>query len=243
MEGGNGLVKDAAPLVDAGDLARALKAVGSPVRLQLMAQLKHPTPARTLLVKAGHTQEGQNPDRPIAIQGVRHHLRQLANHGLVLEDEGDGDGRRLYVVNRPRLYALAEAFRDLAMLYGSQASPQDRTMAKPPGPRVDQPRGPRLVLVHGAYEGKAFALNAEAENRMTIGRTPGATVCLDYDPFVSRRHASIVRHGDGFALVDDGTSRNGTLLNWQIVDRGEPYPLRPGNVVGVGRSALVFMDD
>lgn len=66
-------------------------------------------------------------------------------------------------------------------------------------------------------------------DEVTIGREPTCTIQIP-DPFVSSRHASIVRAGSGF-LVRDLNSKNGTLVNGVRVREAK---LSSGDVVDVG---------
>jgi pSer/pThr/pTyr-binding forkhead associated (FHA) protein len=68
-----------------------------------------------------------------------------------------------------------------------------------------------------------------------IGRSSGCDIVLD-DPNVSRRHAEVRRLGEGYSLVDLG-STNGTEVNGQRV--GETS-LMNGDVIGVGTTRLTF---
>lgn len=49
--------------------------------------------------------------------------------------------------------------------------------------------------------------------RVIIGRDPGADVPLEWDREVSRTHALLERVGDGWTLIDDGFSQNGSFVN------------------------------
>ncbi len=70
---------------------------------------------------------------------------------------------------------------------------------------------------------------------VTIGRSPDATIVLG-DPNVSRRHAEIRPAGDGFAVVDLG-STNGTRVNGErIVERS----LRDRDEVVFGNTVTYF---
>jgi len=47
----------------------------------------------------------------------------------------------------------------------------------------------------------------------SVGRRPSSDLVLGWDEQVSRLHARFERVEDGWTLVDDGLSRNGTLVN------------------------------
>jgi pSer/pThr/pTyr-binding forkhead associated (FHA) protein len=73
-----------------------------------------------------------------------------------------------------------------------------------------------------------------------VGRDPHALVCLDYDPFVSTRHAELRRaSGGGFELADLHSS-NGTYLDWKRLERGVVRPLANGGLVRCGKTLLLF---
>lgn len=63
---------------------------------------------------------------------------------------------------------------------------------------------------------------------------------VELDDGVSRRHAEIRRTGDGFALVDVG-STNGTILNGEMLAPDQPTPLTPGDRIRIGeRTEILF---
>jgi len=84
----------------------------------------------------------------------------------------------------------------------------------------------QLVLVQGSaprptYEiGKALSLGREADNQIQLA-----------DERASRHHARIERMGEGFRILDLGSS-NGTFLNG--VRLAGPTPLDPGDQVQIG---------
>jgi hypothetical protein len=84
----------------------------------------------------------------------------------------------------------------------------------------------QLVLVQGSaprptYEiGKVLSLGREADNQIQLA-----------DERASRHHARIERTGEGFRILDLGSS-NGTLLNG--VRLAGPTPLDPGDQVQIG---------
>lgn len=81
-------------------------------------------------------------------------------------------------------------------------------------------------------------LELAVRTRVSIGRAAGNDVVLDWDLQVSRSHAQLEYVGTDWTAVDDGLSRNGTLLN------GERFAghrrLRDGDVVRVGATTIVF---
>jgi pSer/pThr/pTyr-binding forkhead associated (FHA) protein len=86
---------------------------------------------------------------------------------------------------------------------------------------------PRLVGARGAYGGHIFEITgADA----TIGREVGNTIHLGTDNTVSRRHARILKQGDGWVIRDEGSS-NGTWVNGVRVTE---QLLRPGDEIQIG---------
>ena len=88
--------------------------------------------------------------------------------------------------------------------------------------------GGSLVLA----DGTRIAL---ADTVATIGRSPDCTVHLA-DTSVSRRHAELRPAGDGWALVDAG-STNGTRVNGAIITERR---LKDGDAITVGDIQLRF---
>lgn len=74
--------------------------------------------------------------------------------------------------------------------------------------------------------------------RITVGRLPEAEVALDWDLEVSRVHAQIEPVGGAWMLVDDGLSRNGSLVNGERLSNR--WRLENGDVMTFGRTAVVF---
>jgi DNA-binding SARP family transcriptional activator len=70
----------------------------------------------------------------------------------------------------------------------------------------------------------------------TIGRRADRTIALD-DTRASRSHAEVRRRGDGYVVVDTG-STNGTRVNGTRID--EPTALQPGDEITIGSTVLRF---
>ena len=69
---------------------------------------------------------------------------------------------------------------------------------------------PFLLFRDGTGAQRILALEGE---RITVGREAGNDLALDWDPETSRLHALLEHLGGSWTVVDDGLSRNGTLVN------------------------------
>jgi hypothetical protein len=95
-------------------------------------------------------------------------------------------------------------------------SPFDRT-----NPSVAELQAQRLADAHAeAYllyrdgDGAQRIVElAASRDRITVGRSHAADVPLPWDPRASRVHAALERLVDGWTLVDDRLSRNGSFVN------------------------------
>ncbi|MDX6535639.1 MAG: hypothetical protein QOJ13_3703 [Gaiellales bacterium] len=100
-----------------------------------------------------------------------------------------------------------------------------------PEPIEPEP-APREETATLEWDGSTFTL----EDRVTvIGRSSDADVRLD-DANVSRRHAEVRRIGDGYSVVDLG-STNGTEVNGQRI---QETALMNGDVISVGTTRITF---
>jgi pSer/pThr/pTyr-binding forkhead associated (FHA) protein len=89
-----------------------------------------------------------------------------------------------------------------------------------------------VVVKRGPNAGSKFALDTDVTR---AGRHPDSDIFLD-DITVSRRHAEVVRGGDGYLIRDVG-SLNGTYLNRERI---EEAPLANGDELQIGKFRLVF---
>ena len=91
----------------------------------------------------------------------------------------------------------------------------------------------------GAGPGSLVLPNGERfmlrERIVTIGRMPDCDITLA-DPNVSRNHAEIRPRGDGFALVDLGSTNGSTVNGVPVTERD----LRDGDELGFGSIRLTF---
>jgi hypothetical protein len=90
----------------------------------------------------------------------------------------------------------------------------------------------RLVVIEPrARRGSTYAVGGE----LTLGRSAGCTVTIPDDTFVSNVHARVFV-ADGYTIVEDLGSTNGTYLNG--VRLTDARPVRKGDRVQVGQTVL-----
>ena len=94
--------------------------------------------------------------------------------------------------------------------------------------------GPALVVRSGG--GRAGESFEAIGDRALIGRSPECDVFLD-DVTVSRRHAELVREGNGFTIRDLG-SLNGTFVNRRRI---ETSALEDDDEVQIGKYRMTFL--
>lgn len=235
-----GMAGDDAP--DFEQLEQYFSALAYSMRLELLHVLRFPTNLQDIRLKPRQVRAGQSADRPASRQAVQEHLDRLMEIGVVVVEEG-ANGRKEYRVNPPKLYRIMEEFRQVGVIMADSMAAPEATAGVDPARTPPQAPGPKLVLVHGLLEGKAFPLRASdaaSNGSLLIGRKAGLPVSLEYDPFVSLENSEIVREGDDHLLADLPTSRNGTWLNWRRLAPGVRAKLEPGDTIRVGRSLLVY---
>lgn len=221
-----------------GLLARHLETLASPTRLALLHALRTPRSLADIRVRPTLTREGEREDRPLSRQAVTHHLEQLLDAGLVrrLSD----DARDTFVLSHDRLFALVDEMRDLTRLRPYSAwSDSSETLGREDARPATPPPRPCLAVAYGQAEGSAFPLAGAVGSTWRLGRRAQCEVRLDHDPYVSAEHAVVERREDGYFVADQG-SRNGTLLDGVLLSPGAAVGLRPGSILTVGRSVLVF---
>lgn len=91
-----------------------------------------------------------------------------------------------------------------------------------------------VIRSGGGRSGESFAID---QDRMSVGRTPDASVFLD-DVTVSRNHALLVRRRDGL-YIDDLGSLNGTYVNRRRI---ESHRLADGDEIQIGKYKLSYME-
>lgn len=91
-----------------------------------------------------------------------------------------------------------------------------------------------VIRAGGGRSGESFPVN---QDRMSIGRTPDASIFLD-DVTVSRNHALMVRRREGL-YVDDLGSLNGTYVNRKRI---ESHLLADGDEIQIGKFRLSYLE-
>jgi pSer/pThr/pTyr-binding forkhead associated (FHA) protein len=129
-----------------------------------------------------------------------------------------------------------------------EVAPEDRTMSHeaidpetvhgPDSGSVyavdDLAEGTGMLVVHrGPGAGSRFVLDRDV---VSAGRHPDSDIFLD-DVTVSRRHAELVRSGEGYFVRDVG-SLNGTYLNRERIEEAR---IDNGDELQIGRFKLVFV--
>jgi pSer/pThr/pTyr-binding forkhead associated (FHA) protein len=105
--------------------------------------------------------------------------------------------------------------------------------------RLAAERGGRPFLVYRDGGGRQLVLELAADRqRVVIGRRSVSDLALEWDPEVSRVHASLDRVGHDWVLSDEGLSHNGTWVNGERVHGRRA--LRGGDVLSVGATQIVF---
>jgi pSer/pThr/pTyr-binding forkhead associated (FHA) protein/DNA-binding CsgD family transcriptional regulator len=103
---------------------------------------------------------------------------------------------------------------------------------------ADRRGEPYLLYRDGAYRQQIFELSEQAP-QLTIGRATGCDVSLHWDEGISRAHARLERLGmDAWMLVDDGLSRNGTIVNGERLRQRRR--LMDGDVLRFGDTHVVY---
>src|SRR5262249_44067129 len=94
---------------------------------------------------------------------------------------------------------------------------------------------PWLTMLRGETPERAIPLVREVT---ILGRDSACDVAVD-DHDVSKRHARIVRTGDGYEIEDLG-STNGPKVGDDVLT--VPERLKDGDRIGIGTTVLVFSD-
>jgi len=103
--------------------------------------------------------------------------------------------------------------------------------------RAERDGDPFLVFRDASGGQRIEVLDGRA-GRVTIGRSRGNDIALDWDSEVSRLHAELERLGGEWILTDEGLSRNGSFVNGERIEGRRR--LRDGDVLRIGQTTLAL---
>lgn len=218
--------------IDFERLSTYLKALAHPARLEILWRLRIPATPGDIMVKPRRRDEGLQQERAMSRQSIMEHIEHLEEIGVVNRIADDGS----FVTSAQHLFALVEDMRALSSIETSMPVDVDSTMMQPGHETAKWSPGPKLVLVAGPWEGRAFPLAGAGP--WTLGRASTQTVSLTYDPFASGESARIVRSGDGHEIEGVAGARNPPSVNFAPLVKARA--LVAGDVIGIGRSLLVY---
>ena len=121
----------------------------------------------------------------------------------------------------------------------SPLSPQRATPAEIEERLAAERAGEPYLLYRDGHERQRILTLAEGYD-YAIGRNPDSDISLVWDEQVSGLHAELRRAGGSWLIVDDGLSRNGTLVNGERVTGRRR--LQDGDQIEAGTTPLVFCD-
>jgi ABC-type multidrug transport system ATPase subunit len=141
---------------------------------------------------------------------------------------------------------LIEISEDISLAYNiTVIEPQVPAVTAPPAPAKESIQaGPAPVAATMVGMEKSVGglqkIDLRQRSRLTIGRSPDNDLQLDY-PTVSRHHARITRVGDEERyVIEDLGSSNGSLVNDELIDPNQLFPLHPGNTMKIGPIKFIF---
>ena len=133
--------------------------------------------------------------------------------------------------------AWPEARATAAEASAAVAEPADCATPVTTEPAPAQVGAPPDVLVLTVRSGLAHGRALTVEDEFVLGRLTILDGAVASDHSISRRHAMIMRTGDGGFVVHDEHSRNGTFVNGARIDN--PHALRTGDELRVGSTVFV----
>lgn len=204
-------------------------------------------PSQTVPLTCDVVTLGRAPDNVVPLVNdpniSRYHARlSLTTQGYILVDMGSGAGTTVNGVKLSPHTARCLIDGDLIGIgaFELRFRCQERPRSHPQ-PFLDE----ETVVISAAElalsspQGPSQPLNLRDRPTLTIGRDPLNDVVIDH-PSTSRFHAQIKKLQGTYKLTDLG-STNGTFVNGKSVTGMRA--LRPGDIVRIGPSTLVFNVD
>ena len=95
------------------------------------------------------------------------------------------------------------------------------------------------VLLYADRDNREQVLSLEPGiTHISVGRLSSSDLPLSWDGQVSREHARLERHGEDWAVVDDGISSNGTFVNGERITG--PRLLADGDAMQFGTTKVTY---
>lgn len=217
-------------------LAERFEALANPRRIRLLTFLTEPHYLEEIASHLG-----------VSRQAARGHLDRLVEIDALERRSATRDSGPVteYVIAPEAISLIHQHLVKLGSLRPRPGDRQDRPRTRGPGEAGQlrqAPPAPCLWVLRGLDAGAGLSFAQPGESSWLIGRDDACDLRLDADPFLSSRHAEIWRDGPDL-LIQDLASTNGTRLNTEELARGESATLAHGDVIEVGRTALLFRAD
>jgi pSer/pThr/pTyr-binding forkhead associated (FHA) protein len=144
------------------------------------------------------------------------------------KEPATGPATRMLQLNEP-------VARPTRFISSGKPSPVESTARRNTGEPEQEPASITMKHLKGSKCGETELFELGANEELTIGRDPSNRLAFHHgeDDLVGRKHAKIIRHADGFVIIDLN-SRNGTFINNERVIG--PTLLTSGDVIEFGAS-------
>jgi CRP-like cAMP-binding protein len=121
----------------------------------------------------------------------------------------------------------------------------ERRCAVAAAPVERVPPAPEEAFLIEERSGTRFLLSGEESQIGRVDRASGLTPPVDLTPLdtertLSRKHARILKRGDGYVVREDTASRNGTFVNGRRIDAGQDVALKDGDELRFGLVKTIF---
>ncbi|HVM45203.1 MAG TPA: FHA domain-containing protein [Candidatus Thermoplasmatota archaeon] len=213
-------------------LMMRLRALASPVRLQLLKALVTPSRSADVRVRAAGERAGLGAERFLGRSTVIEHLDVLMEAGLVRRI---GDS---YVTDQQAMVALLQDLGELARLRALVEVDVEVTRAAAAPAVQPLPHLPRALVANGPDAGRAFALTGSGPWR--VGRGADCELSLPHDPHVSRLHVTLELAPPGFLVRVASAAKNAVFVDFAQLPPGESLAVRPGALLLVGATLLAL---
>ena len=94
----------------------------------------------------------------------------------------------------------------------------------------------KITILSETLRGTSFQLK---EGHYTLGRSDSADICIP-DPTISGHHCSLTQVEEGVYSLKDEGSTNGTRINIERLEPGNPVVLNDGDMIQVGNVEILF---